>query len=258
MNSDDVLRDYLEDGSPNGGSRMPDGAVRVRALLGNQAVWDEPPAGVLEGVLARIDTERRAGSGRGGAIAAGPRHVRPTVEMPPASPPQQPPGRDDHNVRSLSEHRTARRRLLAVAAAAVLFTGGGVGGWFAANEMSQPTEKPATVIALKGGPLAPQASASARVRETGSGLAITLDPTGLPPAKPGTFYEAWMKSADGDLVPIGTFHMRAGDNDREPVELWSGVDPADYPTMSVTLQKVGEGPESSKKVVLVGPISVQR
>ena len=150
MNSDDVLRDYLEDGSPNGGSRMPDGAVRVRALLGNQAVWDEPPAGVLEGVLARIDTERRAGSGRGGAIAAGPRHVRPTVEMPPASPPQQPPGRDDHNVRSLSEHRTARRRLLAVAAAAVLFTGGGVGGWFAANEMSQPTEKPATVIALKG------------------------------------------------------------------------------------------------------------
>jgi Anti-sigma-K factor rskA len=263
MNSDDVLRDYLEDG-PNRGTRMPDGAVRVRALLGDPAVWDEPPAGVLDGVLAKIDAERRAGQGRGSApVAAGPSDPRqlraPTQGHPPPrqTPGRHAPGRDD-NVRSLSEHRSTRRRLLAVAAAAVLFTGGGVGGWFAASELTQPTEPATTVVALEGGPVQPQASASVAWRQTGSGLAITLDPTGLPPAEPGTFYEAWLKSPDGDLVPIGTFHMRAGDDDKEPVELWSGVDAEDYPIMSVTIQTAGEGTESSKKVVLTGSLLVQR
>ncbi len=53
------------------------------------------------------------------------------------------------------------------------------------------------------------------------------------------------------LVPIGTFHAREGDG---PIELWSGVDVADYPTMTVTIQQEGAGPESSGIVVLRGEI----
>ena len=87
----------------------------------------------------------------------------------------------------------------------------------------------------------PGASASATVESTGSGLSISLTVDGLPPAEPGTFYQAWMRG-DDDSVPIGTFHARDGDGS---IELWSGVDVDDYPTMTVTIQQEGAGPESS-------------
>ena len=96
----------------------------------------------------------------------------------------------------------------------------------------------------------PGASGSATVESTGSGLSISLTIEGLPPAEPGTFYQAWMRGDTGS-VPIGTFHAREGDG---PIELWSGVDVADYPTMTVTIQQEGAGPESSGIVVLRGEI----
>ncbi len=98
--------------------------------------------------------------------------------------------------------------------------------------------------------LVPEASADATVEATGSGLSITLSVEDLPPAAPGTFYQAWMKGPDGS-IPIGTFHARDGDG---PIELWSGVDAARYPTMTVTIQQEGAGPESSGRVVLTGDI----
>ena len=88
------------------------------------------------------------------------------------------------------------------------------------------------------------------MESTGSGLSISLTIDGLPPAEPGTFYQAWMRGDIGS-VPIGTFHAREGDG---PIELWSGVDVADYPTMTVTIQQEGAGPESSGIVVLRGEI----
>ena len=96
----------------------------------------------------------------------------------------------------------------------------------------------------------PGASGRASVESTGSGLSISLTVDGLPPAQPGTFYQAWMRG-DGGSVPIGTFHAREGGG---PIELWSGVDVADYPTMTVTIQQEGAGPESSGVVVLRGEI----
>ena len=96
----------------------------------------------------------------------------------------------------------------------------------------------------------PAASAEATVESTGSGLSISLTIDGLPPAEPGTFYQAWMRGDVGS-VPIGTFHAREGDG---PIELWSGVDVADYPTMTVTIQQEQAGPESSGIVVLRGEI----
>src|ERR687891_177115 len=44
-------------------------------------------------------------------------------------------------------------------------------------------------VALAGSELAPGASATATVEELGSGVAIELDVTGLPPAAPGTYYQ---------------------------------------------------------------------
>jgi hypothetical protein len=85
---------------------------------------------------------------------------------------------------------------------------------------------------------------------TGSGLSISLTIDGLPPAEPGTFYQAWMRGDIGS-IPIGTFHAREGDG---PIELWSGVDVADYPLMTVTIQEEGAGPESSGIVLLRGEI----
>ena len=53
-------------------------------------------------------------------------------------------------------------------------------------------------------------TSSATVEATGSGLSITLSVEDLPPAAPGTFYQAWMKGPDGS-IPIGTFHATVTD-----------------------------------------------
>jgi hypothetical protein len=90
----------------------------------------------------------------------------------------------------------------------------------------------------------------ATVEETGSGVAIELDVRGLPRPSGARNYQAWMKGPDG-LVTVGTFHMRGGD---DSVELWSGVPPDRYPTLTVTLQQEGAGQESSGRVVLSGDI----
>ena len=67
--------------------------------------------------------------------------------------------------------------------------------------------------------------------DRGAGYAIRLDMAGLPPAAEGEFYEGWLRADDGEMVSVGTFHMRSGDSD---VVLWSGVRIAEYHTLIVT------------------------
>ncbi|MEQ4209192.1 anti-sigma factor [Actinopolymorpha sp. B9G3] len=252
MNPDDRLKDYLETGASAHGA--PDGAVRVRALLGSPAVWEGPPDLTLRRVLSQIETERRGGGPR---IAA----ERSAAEHPAGDRRAGRPGRGRRTRRAAQvgadigparRYRAAPRHLLVAAAAVLIFGGGAVGGWFAAEEN---VGRRGTEVVLAGTELAPDAGAVARVRDTASGLAITVRVTGLPPAPPGTFYEAWMKSPEGHLVPIGTFHLKG---DEEPVELWAGIDPARYPLLTVTLQREGEGTESSGRVVLSGTIAPAR
>ena len=65
-------------------------------------------------------------------------------------------------------------------------------------------------------------------------------------AEDGEFYQAWLKNDAGLLVPIGSF------NDGRDVTLWSGVGPADFPTLTIT-QEVADGDQaSSGLVVLMG------
>jgi Anti-sigma-K factor rskA, C-terminal len=111
-------------------------------------------------------------------------------------------------------------------------------------------ETPAFTAALAGTELAPGARGEADLTDTPSGFRIDLDLTGLPRTKPGFYYQAWLKGERG-LVTIGTFHTGG------KVTLWSGVDPARYPTLTVTLEPEDGDPASSGKKLLVGPVEQQ-
>lgn len=121
----------------------------------------------------------------------------------------------------------------------------GVLGW-----INRPTEDTGLLVVMSGTDLAPAAMGTALVRETPAGWYIRLELDGLEPAPEETYYEGWVWREDHG-VSIGTFHLRGG---LEPVALWSGVDPADYPAIWVTLQDEGAGPAASELVVMRGRI----
>jgi hypothetical protein len=103
-------------------------------------------------------------------------------------------------------------------------------------------------MVVSGTALAPGANGSATLTKTASGWRIQLAAAGLPRLAGGRYYEAWLKSAAGALVPVGTF------NDARSVTLWAGVPPPQYPTLTVTRQSAGGSPASSGERVLTGSI----
>jgi anti-sigma-K factor RskA len=100
--------------------------------------------------------------------------------------------------------------------------------------------------ALAATELAPGARGEATLTKTSSGWRIELDATGLPRLEGGRFYEAWLRSAAGALVPIGTF------NEGRSVTLWAGVSPKDFTTLTVTREQADGDQASSGEKVLVG------
>ena len=102
--------------------------------------------------------------------------------------------------------------------------------------------------ALGPTPLDPRAHGKAALTRTSSGWRIHLDATGLPHLGGDRFYEAWLRSPRGDLVPIGTF------NDGRNVTLWAGVSPASYTVLTVTRERADGNQASSGEKVLVGPV----
>ncbi len=141
----------------------------------------------------------------------------------------------------LGERRRRVRLVLAgVAAAIVLAVGVTIGVQLTRDD---PVEFAAL---LSGTELAPSASGEVTLTKTPSGWDVRLHVTGLPRRQDGDFYQAWLKNEDGLLVPIGSF------NDGREVVLWSGVGPADFPTLTIT-QEVADGDQaSSGRVVLIG------
>ena len=217
--NEDEFADFLENGSRAAGQRdesTRDTAVRFRDLLADDAVWAEPSPTGVDDLLAAIEAES------GGRVPA-----------PPVA-----------GTRVPSRRRS--RRLMLVAAAAGIVAVAGLVGILARSADDDAGQD----FDVAGTELAPEASGVATVEETGSGVAIELDVSGLPPAEPGTYYQAWVKGPGG-LVTVGTFHMRGGD---DHVDLWSGVPLDRYPTLTVTLQEEGAGQESSGRVVLSGEV----
>jgi anti-sigma-K factor RskA len=145
--------------------------------------------------------------------------------------------------RSRRRVRTPRRLALAgvataaaaAAAVAVAVAGSGSRG-------------PRFQAALGPTALAPAASGRATLRQTPSGWRIDLHATGLPRLAGDRFYEAWLRSSDGVLVPIGTF------NDGRSATLWAGVSPASYKVLSVTRERADGRQASSGQKVLFGPV----
>jgi anti-sigma-K factor RskA len=102
--------------------------------------------------------------------------------------------------------------------------------------------------ALGPTPLAPDANGTATLTRTTSGWRIHLDATGLQRLSGDRFYEAWLRSKSGVLVPIGTF------NEPRNVTLWAGVSPASYRVLTVTREQADGNEASSGQKVLVGPV----
>ena len=96
--------------------------------------------------------------------------------------------------------------------------------------------------------LVPAAHGEASLTRTPSGWRIHLGATGLPRLEGDRFYEAWLRSASGVLVPIGTF------NDGRNVTLWAGVSPVTYKVLTVTRERADGNEASSGQKVLVGPV----
>jgi hypothetical protein len=213
MNDEERYADYLEGATLD--DTLDDAARaeldELRRLFASPSTWDEPPPGLADEIVAGILAETSD------AIAA------------PAP-----------------RRRGRMRPVLLAAAAAVVAVAVALGAVLAVRDGGDD----GTSFALAATDVIPGARGAATVESTGSGLSISLTVVGLPPAEPGTFYQAWMRGDDGS-VPIGTFHARAGDG---PIELWSGVDVDRYPTMTVTVQREGAGTESSGIVVLRGEI----
>lgn len=105
------------------------------------------------------------------------------------------------------------------------------------------------VVAIAGTELQPEATGEAAIREAEAGWWVRLDIADLPAADTGTYYEGWVWNDQGEGVSIGTFHMRG---DSEAVVLWSGVDPADYPAIWVTLEAEDGDPAASDRIVMWG------
>jgi hypothetical protein len=125
--------------------------------------------------------------------------------------------------------------VLAVAVGLVVFRSGTSGERFHA--------------ALAATDLVPGARGEATLTKTASGWRIEFGATGLPRLAGGRFYEAWLRSRAGVLVPIGTF------NEGKKVTLWAGVSPKDFPTLTVTREQADGDQTSSGEKVLVGTVT---
>jgi len=195
----------------------------LRSLLGSPAAWAQPSAHLEDRVVTAIAQEAAAR---------------------PASP----------RARGLplrlrwgwrwSQPAYAFGGLAAAAAIAVIAV------VLATSNSSPPPEQLAMVVS--GTALAPDAKGSATLTKTGSGWRIELAATGLPRLSGGRYYEAWLKSRTGVLVPVGTF------NEARKVTLWAGVPPPEYPSFTVSRQRAGASPASSGERVLTGVIRPAR
>jgi hypothetical protein len=216
------------------GGRELDAAERadldeVRELLADPTAWSEPTPELEDRVVAAVGSvsgEQAAPTDQLSSLRRRRRFTPTRVALPGAAAVAIP----------------TRAALAAAAAAAIVI----VALAFAIYGADDPT----TQFALSGTSLQPSAEGSVRVTPDSSGLRIELDATGLPRRDDGRYYQAWLRSDTGDLVPIGTFH------DPDDVVLWAGVSLRDYPTLTVTEEETNSDPASSGRRVLVGTADV--
>ncbi len=195
----------------------------IAALLADEATWapvsDELEESVVASVMAEVDA----------------------FEPPATAPLQRPATAVAESAPNTVVVMPSRWKTAALGAAAALLVVAGIFGLTQLGGSGADLE-----LALAGTDLAPQASAQAEVTETDEGTRIVITVEDLPPAAPGTYYQAWLRKDAEVGVSAGTFHLRDGDG---PIELWAGVSTDDYPLLTVTIQQEAQT-ESSGQVVL--------
>jgi len=199
-------------------SDNPDGALDadIVELLADASTWVEPPSGLSDRVVAAVRSEAAFGDDSGPvSLGAAPR-------------------------------RMWFRPALVGATGAIAFLFGGIIVLSALSGAEIGTNAFSAELTSTG--LVSDVGGNIDVTSFDSGLRIDLDAPGLPRRDDGKFYEGWMRTADGDLLPVGTFHE--GSN----VTLWAGVELDRIELFMITLEEAVGGNDpgqgSSGEVVL--------
>lgn len=189
--------------------------AEISALLADPTMWDAPSDGLGDRIVSAIGSE--------------------LVDAPQTfAAPAGPTGR-----------RTWLRPALLGAAAAIVFLFGGLvllSGLSGVEDVDSFSAElvPTGLIGDQFGDIT--------VTSFDSGLQIELDAASLPRRDNGSFYAGWLKTVDGDLFPIGTFH------DGVDVTLWAGVELERVVLFTITLEEAAgpndPGQGSSGDVVL--------
>jgi hypothetical protein len=203
----------------------------LRELLADPALWDEPPGPLEDAVVAAVAAT---------AARSAPAPSAPAPSAPAPSAPAAVVALD-----AARRRRMLRSALLAAAAAVVVVLASVV-----LLTRSGGTTSDTFAITLEPTELIPGASGEARLTRTDSGWRIELDAAGLPRRADGRYYQAWLRDADGNLVPVGTF------NEGTDVVLWAGVSPRQFPTLTVTEESNDGDQASSGRRVLVGTVEL--
>jgi hypothetical protein len=185
-----------------------------REALALPAMWAEPGAGLEDAIVAAVLAD------------AVPANVTAISGRAPRAPRRR---------RLALPAAAAAAAAIAVVLGSVVATSGGAA--------------PAFTAELTATGLVPGAHASADIARNDGGFRVALDASGLEPLPDGGFYEAWLKDPAGTLVPIGTFSSSDAD-----VTLWSGVSPASFTTLTVTIEQADSDQASSGRVVLRGDV----
>jgi Anti-sigma-K factor rskA, C-terminal len=268
--NEDELADRLASGGHRPGAedatRQP--GDELAELLRDAATWAEPEPGGADALLAAIRAERgedvdvwparatdpspwSAAYGRAEAVdgsRSGAYSAAGAIDGVPRRAAHR--SVDRAGATQAAPARHPRWRWPAAAAAAALVLVVGTAALFVVVQDDDERRPHGETFDIAGTELAPEASAVATVDSQPAGVAIVLDVHGLPPAAPGTYYQAWVEGGAGK-VTVGTFHMRGGDG---WIYLWSGVEAERYPMLRVTLEHEGDGEQASDDVVLVGAI----
>ena len=149
-------------------------------------------------------------------------------------------------VASTSDGRRAwLRPALLGAAAAIVFLFGGI---VVLSALSGVEDRETFSSELISTGLLANVSGDVDIAVFDSGLRIDLDAPTLPRRDNGAYYEGWLQTFDGDLVPVGTFHEGDG------VVLWAGVGLDQVESFTITLEESAAGQDlgqgSSGDVVL--------
>ena len=221
MSDDDLIERYLETGDEallaTLSPAVSDELKATRVLLAEPAVWEEPSIDLPDRIVAAV-------------------RATPQIGAPEVTP-----------VRDLSATREKRRSMWASrGVAAAIGLAAGIVLAVSVASLGGGSDD-GDELALVATDLAADASGSATVAERAAGFEIVLDIDGLDRAPAGFFYQGWVKGPKG-LVTIGTFHTGGH------VVLWSGVDLADYDTLTITLEPEDGDPASSGQLLLSAPL----